>query len=108
MTIVGGNTMKFEQVAVKINDKKMEVKAKVFIPKTTASGWFKSELFTFNAKGTFKCLNEEISANLIIGGNLTDKKFTVTSYDMLPTVRNIKFNLKGIGADENLSENLID
>lgn len=103
--------MKFEEVSVRSNATNMEVKAKISMPQSEASGWYKSNLtistLAFASKGVFKNLFKGITAEMTVSGSLIEngKKFDVTSFEMVPTVKNLKFNLMRSPANENLGKN---
>lgn len=113
MTLTGGKTLKYDRIQAKFNETFLIMKINSTVPKVTASGWLKSELsilqFPFNIKAKFEIIAEDIIAYFIVIGAFDDKsqRFVSKSFDFIPTIQKIKFNIVGLGSDTSqLSENL--
>jgi Haemolymph juvenile hormone binding protein (JHBP) len=110
MTIVGASTGSFDKLKTSFNESHLVITTEVSLPQVKSSGWYKSDLiindFSLVSRGKFKLLCEEVTAKFIISGHFTDnhKRFAVDDFEMLPTVKNMKFNITHLVADENLSE----
>lgn len=111
MTIIGGSSLKFQDVQTSTSGGKVSVVSNVVVPKVFASGWYKSDLtvssFKFVSRGKFNVTMEDISAKFTMTGKLNSQRFTVESFEMQPKVANMKFHLTGLLKDAELSKNLI-
>lgn len=88
----------------------MTLKVNVSLPQFKASGWFDSDIkileFPFNSKAKFKLTAGDITTQFTVFGVFEDdgKHFVVKSYNFIPTVRNFKIEMKGLGPDKQLSK----
>lgn len=110
MTILGANALKFNNLETKVDRNFLTVTTNVSVDHLFASGWFKSNLsvseFLFVSRGQFNNSMDDIRAQFKISGNLIDngQRFNVTDFEMLPYVKNMKFNIVGIVTNENISK----
>lgn len=113
MTVIGANAVQFVKTQTKLNETSMTVKNDISLATFKASGWFDSDIsvleFPFNTHASFKVIADDITAQFVIVGVFEDngKHFNVKSFNFVPTVKNIKFDITGFGPDNQLSENLI-
>lgn len=109
MTVLGGNSVKFDNLRTSFNDSDMVITTTISVPQVKASGWFKSDLvinsFSFVSRGKFKLTCDEITAKFIIAGHFKEnrQRFMVDGFEMLPTVKNMRFDITHLVADNNLS-----
>lgn len=110
MTLVGQKELKFTKLEAVRNETAMKVTANAQFSQLVASGWFRSNIlvneFRYNAKARFHLICSDVKAKLVVSGALTDDgtSFDIKSIDMTPTVKNMKFNITAIGADNNVSK----
>lgn len=113
MTVIGANEVQYVKTQTKLNETSMTVKNDITLARFKASGWFDSDIsvleFPFNTHARFKVIADDISAQFVIIGEFEDngKHFNVKSFNFVPTVKNIKFDITGFGPDKQLSENLL-
>lgn len=110
MTIIGGKTIKFNNLMTKPSKNGMTITTDILTSKLDVSGWYDSNLvvgaFEFVSKGSFKLAIKDITGQFIIKGNFDRKgeKLQFKSFDLKPVIRSMTFELKGEKKDANIGE----
>lgn len=111
MTLEEAKMMKFTKVEAVFNETSMKVTAIGQNDKLIASGRFKSNLkineFQIKSNARFHLIMQDVKAKFVIIGDMIDdgQSFRVKKFQMIPTVKNMKFNITGLVGDDSQSEN---
>lgn len=109
MTILGGSAATVDNLHASIERSHMVIAMNMSLPQMKTSGWFKSNItvnrFPFVSQGKFKMICDDLTALFTVSGDINESgRFTASNLEMMPTVKNMKFEITRLTADETLSK----
>lgn len=116
VTFRGLSKSDIKDVRTKIDDNGMSTEVDVFIPRLYAEGLYKAtgkvNTFKINAKGAFNITFKDVSTTQKMKGVFEtidgERYLRVESYDLIPTIGDLKVQMTGIFPDPELSEREMD
>lgn len=110
MTLEGQKLLEFSKIETVQNGTAVKLTAYTRLNQFAASGWFRSNVrvndFLYNTKAQFRLVCDDVKSKIIVTGDLVDggSSFNVRNIELTPKVKNMKFNITGLGSDPNVSK----
>lgn len=110
MTLEGQKMMRFTKIETSQNQTSVKVVVNGQLDQLKSSGWFRSNIlvndFRYNSKGRYNLICTDVKTKVVVIGDLGDDGTSVNikSINVIPIVKNMKFNITGLGTDNNVSK----